>query len=323
MTPPVTLSFHPFRTTDVESLVKKQDVRGLIRLLSYPDFTLQWRAAEGLGTLGQKAVPRIMRLSRHPNPAVRLGMAEALAAIRDPAAVPVLEKMVLTDESEEVRWAAAITLGEIGEERSIATLVRAFRDHDKYVRYGAALALGKLGWKPSCPEESLEYAISGYEWERIPDIPDPPLDPLIRMMKDPDPVIRMRAFQSIVLLEKPVPPPAAATVLKDANPELRECAVRALPGYGFSPLRLPKGVAKRVKENKNPYVAAVLNFLFLGLGYNYLGRWWGFLLFQVDATAILLLSLAMESLVPLAISYTVSAVVAVHTFYSVKFMEMH
>jgi hypothetical protein len=68
-------------------------------------------------------------------------------------------------------------------------------------------------------------------------------------------------------------------------------------------------------------VAAILNFLFLGLGYNYLGKWWGFLLFQVDATAILLLSLAMGSVIPYVISYSLSAVVAVHTWYLVKKME--
>ncbi len=74
-------------------------------------------------------------------------------------------------------------------------------------------------------------------------------------------------------------------------------------------------------EHKNPNVAAILNFLFLGLGYNYLGKWWGFLLFQVDATAILLLSLAMGSVIPYLISYSISAVVAVHTWYFVKKLE--
>jgi HEAT repeat protein len=316
------LSYHPFRSTDVDSLIKKQDVRGLVRLLSYPDFTIQWRAAEGLGKLGQKALPRIVGLSRHPDPAVRLGMTEALADIGDPSAIPVLEKMLIRDESEEVRWAAAITLGEIGDPQSIVPLVHALRDGDKYVRYGAALALRKMGWEPSGAEETLLQAIAGNSWDKIRSIPDLPIEPLIAIMEDRDPAIRINAFESLSALEKPVPARAAAAVLKDSHPAVRQCAVRELPGCGFSPLRLPKGVAKRVKDRKSPFVAAMLNFLFLGLGFNYLGRWWGFLLFQVDATAILLLSLATGSLIPYLISYSLSAVVAVYTWYLVKFEEI-
>jgi HEAT repeat protein len=318
MTLHTVVSFHPFKSADIDKLVKKQDIRGLIRLLSYPDFTVQWRAAEGLGKLGNAALPRILRLSGHPDPAVRLGMTEALADIRDPSALPVLEHMLSRDESAEVRWAAAISLGGIGDKKSIAPLVQALRDRDKYVRYGASLALNKMEWKPSGPEEALLQAIAGNSWDVIRSIPDAPVDPLIAMMSDRDPVIRMNAFRCISALGKPVPAQAAAAVLKDSHPGVRHCGVKVLPGCGFSPLRLPKGVSKRVKDHKSPFVAALLNFLFLGMGYNYLGRWWGFLLFQVDATAILLLSLATGSLIPYLISYSFSAVVAVHTWYSVR-----
>ena len=321
MTVPRPPSIHLFKAPDINELVKKQDIRGLIRLLSSPDFTVQWKAAEGLGRMGGKVVPRILRLSRNPNPMVRLGMVEALADIRDPSAVPVLEKMLTRDDSGEVRWAATLTLGAIGDPRSFGILVTALQDPDKYVRYGAALALKKMGWKPSGSEETLKYAIAGYFWDEIGNIPDPPLAPLILMMEDRDPDVRIKAFQTISSLEVPVPARAAATILKDSHAGVRHCAVRTLPECGFSPLRLPKGVSKRVKERKNPNVAALLNFLFLGLGYNYLGRWWGFLLFQVDATAILLISLAMGSVIPYVVSYSISAVVAVHTWYFVKKME--
>jgi len=316
------LSFHLFISTDVDKLVKKQDIRGLIRLLSHPDFTVQWRAAEGLGKLGSVALPRILRLSGHPDPAVRLGMTEALADIMDPSALPVLEKMLIRDESREVRWAAAVTLGEIGDPQSIDSLVLALRDGDKYVRYGASLALRTLGWEPSGSEEAVLQAIARNSWDAIKRIPDAAIEPLIAMMSDRDPVIRMNAFQSISAQEKPVPIRAAAAGLKDSHPGVRQCAIRVLPGCGFSPLRLPKGVSKRVKVHKSPFVAALLNFLFLGLGFNYLGKWWGFLLFQVDATAILLLSLAMGSLTPYLVSYSFSAVVAVYTWHSVKSGEM-
>jgi hypothetical protein len=33
---------------------------------------------------------------------------------------------------------------------------------------------------------------------------------------------------------------------------------------------------------KNPWIAGFLNFLLPGLGYAYLGKWWGTMIFQID-----------------------------------------
>ena len=35
---------------------------------------------------------------------------------------------------------------------------------------------------------------------------------------------------------------------------------------------------------KNPLIAGFLNFMLPGLGYGYLGKWWGIMIFQVDIT---------------------------------------
>ncbi|MCJ7794845.1 MAG: HEAT repeat domain-containing protein, partial [Methanoregulaceae archaeon] len=76
--------------------------------------------------------------------------------MKDPRAVTALIT-TLNDESSEVRWEAAIALGEIGDIRAIEPLVHALKDHDKYVRYGAAFALKKIGWTPADDEQKAFY----------------------------------------------------------------------------------------------------------------------------------------------------------------------
>ena len=84
---------------------------------------------------------------------------------------------------------------------------------------------------------------------------------------------------------------------------------------------LPMALARRPREGKSPAVAAFLNLLFLGLGYNYLDRWYGFLIFQLNLTAIVLASLVLGPLLPYAISYALAAPFAVQTWYLAKRME--
>ena len=86
-------------------------------------------------------------------------------------------------------------------------------------------------------------------------------------------------------------------------------------------MHLPVGLAGRARPGKSPAIAAFLNLLFLGLGYNYLGRWYGFLLFQLNLTAIVLGSLIWGPLLPYAVSYTLSVPFAVQTWYLARGMQ--
>jgi HEAT repeat protein len=48
---------------DIERLRERKDIRQLTRLLQHRDFTVQWKAAEALGTLGNEAVDSHASLS--------------------------------------------------------------------------------------------------------------------------------------------------------------------------------------------------------------------------------------------------------------------
>jgi hypothetical protein len=78
------------------------------------------------------------------------------------------------------------------------------------------------------------------------------------------------------------------------------------------------GLVRRQQHGKSPFVAAVLNFLFLGLGYSYLERWYGLVLFQVNLTAIVVASLVWGPLLPSLASYSLSSLFAVQTWLSAR-----
>ena len=303
---------------DIDALERNGDTDRLIRLLTHPDSTIQWKAAEALGRMGEPASRRLIERTHHANRAFRIGAVEALADIRERRAVGKLADLLLTDESAEVRWASAIALGEIGDAEAIPVLVGSLRDPDKYVRYGASLALDQLGWIPATPEDQGYYLAAAQRWDEIHSLPDIPAVPFIHHLRDADPAIRAHGVEVLGTLKTPEAKGACDTVLKDPSGEVRWKGILAFPDCGIPLMHLPRGLSRRKRTRKSPYVASFLNFFFLGLGYNYLGFWWGLLLFQVNVTAIVTLALFIGPVTPYLFSYVISAVAVVHTWYYVR-----
>jgi hypothetical protein len=306
---------------DIASMVETKDTRGLIRLLTHPDLDTQWMAAAALGTLGRPAVGDLLRGLDHHDARVRLGIIEAIGEIGDPLAVPPLLGILAGDTSGEIRWAAALALGNLGGTGTIPSLVKALGDPDKYVRFGAALALEKLTWEPGTDEERALSLIARQEWPSLLPLGSQAVGPLLRATRDQDPAIRARAVEILGEIGGPGAGEACDPILRDPDGEVRWKATLAFPKCGIPLMHLPMGLARRPRPGKSPVVAAFLNLLFLGLGYNYLDRWYGFLLFQLNLTAIVLASLIWGPLLPYAVSYTLSAPIAVQTWYLARGMQ--
>jgi hypothetical protein len=306
------------RSPDIPGMERKGDIKRLTRLLSHRDFDIQWRAAEALGRMGEPAARELIGKTHHMNRDVRIGAVEVLGEMRERSAVPKLTLLLRDDESSEVRWAAAIALGEIGDPAAVPVLVQALLDPDKYVRYGISLALDELQWSPGNPEESAYYLIAGQRWEEIESQSDLPSRPFIHHLKDRDPGIRARCAEMLGRLRTPEAKEACSVVLRDQDGEVRWNGILAFPQCGIPLTHLPRELSRRRRMRKNVYGAMILNFLFLGLGYNYLGFWWGFLLFEINVTAIVILGLTMGPFIPYLASYAVSAVAVVHTWFYVR-----
>lgn len=306
---------------DIPGMREAGDTRGLIRLLSDRDPDTRWRAAEALGGMRSTAVGDLLAGLDCRDPVARLGIVEALGDIGDPRAVGPLLGILAGDGNSENRWAAALALGNLGDPGAVPFLVKALGDPDKYVRLGAALSLGRLRWEPAGGGERAAFLIAGQDWASLPALGQEASGPLLRATRDPDPGIRARAVGALGEMGGPGAAGACDAVLRDPDGEVRWTATLAFPRCGIPLMHLPMGLARRPRPGKSPAIAAFLNLFFLGLGYNYLGRWYGFLIFQLNLTAIVLASLVIGPFVPSVISYSASALVAVHTWFTARRLQ--
>lgn len=303
---------------DPERLLTERDIQGLIRCLGNRNPGLQWRAADALGRFGSAAIPELLTTLADRRPHVRLGVIEALAAIRDPSVLPQLITLLRSDEPVEIRWACALALGAIGDPRATATLAESLRSPDKYVRYGAAVALRQLGWEPADPVQQAYLATGLQDWDTLDTMRDAAVQPLTDLLRDPDPEMRLRSIELLGKAGGESAHPACTAALRDTDGDVRWAAVLASRRCRIPAEKLPWTISRRHRITPDPLGAALLNFLFLGLGYNYMGLWWGFLVFMSYSTIIVLAQLQLGPFLPYLIAYPVTALFATQTYFMAK-----
>lgn len=302
------------KVPDIEGMRSRGDVPGLMRALVHDEDEVEWRAAAALGSMGPQALDHLHRGLYASSADQRIGIVEALAEIRDPRSTQPLIDLLGRDEKTEVRFVVAIALGEIGDERALWPLRGALRDTDKYVRYGAALALEKLGWMPGDPIEAAHLAIARQDWETLVRIGAPAVQPLVQVMRDRNSDVRVKALECLGEIGDPSASAGMLRALRDENADVRWQAVLSCPKCGIPASYLPRGLSKRPRVRKNPTIAGILNFLLPGQGYNYLGYWWGVLLFQADVTVTLYLLSINESLT-YGTLFPLYLLIALHAWY--------
>jgi len=313
--------FFSLRLPDVEALKAEQDIKGLIRLLDHRDVDIQWQSADALGSLGSTATLPLIATLNHRKTAVRIGAIEALGTIRDQRSQKPLISLLEQDEDAEVRWVAALALGSLGSPEAINPLVRALKDPDRYVRYGAAQALQSLAWVPQTDTERAYYAIAFQDWKHVVQIGPGATGPLIETLRDQNASTRAEIVEVLGEIGDTPSQRACELILKDPSSTVRWKAILAAQKCGVPVTHLPRGLSKRPRSGQNPWAAAILNFLFLGLGYNYLGYWWGFLVFMSYMSILVLSQMELGPFVPYLIVYPVTALFAVQTFFLAKKKE--
>ena len=299
---------------DVDTLRHQRDIPALIRALRYNDFEVQTSAAQALGSLGNEGVNKLILALKDKDKDVRLGIIEALSGIRDQRAVPPLIGL-LSDKSSEVRWETTIALGEIGGPDVISPLKNALRDPDKYARYGAASALSKTGWNPASDEEKAFYYVGMQEWQEVKKCGPAATSALSLVLHDQDSSVRIAAIDVLGLIGDKKAIPALMQSLRDENAEVRWKTVLASPKCGISLLHLPRGLSLRPRMRKNPLIAGFLNFMLPGLGYGYLGKWWGIMIFQIDITVTVWLFKYQGEVSSYGLLFPVYLVLAFHAWY--------
>ena len=293
---------------------KRKDIDGLIRALMYKDLDIQWRAAEALGEMGTEGNNHLLLALQSRNKHIRLGVMEALGEIRAPEAVQPLIN-ALHDPDNEVRWEAALALGEIGDDRALPPLVEALKDRDRFVRYGAAVALDKFGWQPENDTMHAYLHLGKQEWKEMVAIGEAAIEPLSVALNDHDSEIREKAVRAFGVIGSEKAIPLVYRSLSDANDNVRWNAVKAAPRVGLSLAYLPHGLSLRPRLRKNPYIAGFLNFVLPGMGYFYLGKWWGIIIFQIDVYATTLVFTTNGEFNTYGINYPIYFILAAHAWY--------
>jgi hypothetical protein len=299
----------------IDRLKQAGDIPALIRLLGHKDPRIQWHAAEALGTLGSRAILILIEALKSPKVPIRLGAIEALSAIKDIRSVDPLIRVIHTDTVSEVRWAAALALGETGSPGAISELVRLLRDDNRYIRFGSAESLLKLDWQPESEMDRIYLFIALQKWNSVRACGSAAAVPLMDIFRDKDPATRSTIVTLLGEIGDNHSQTACPAALRDRDPSVRWKAVLASMNCGVSSNKLPLMLAGREKTGPNPFAAALLNFLFLGIGYNYLGKWWGFPVFMTYMSIIVMAQLAIGPFLPYLIAYPVTAVFAVHSYY--------
>ena len=310
--------FHK-KKPDIGKLRQEKDLRGLIGALRFPDVMVQKEAAAALATLGPEAAGSLLAALKTKDTVMKLGVIEALGKIRETRAVEPLIAC-LNDESNEVRWVAAIALAEIEDIRATEPRARALKDPDKYVRYGAAFALTRIGWKPGDQTERALYFLGFEEWKVLKEIGTPSIKALAYAMKDRDPDVRLKVLDTLGDLRSGEAEPIVLSALSDGNSDVRWKAVLTSQKIGISPTHLPRWLALRPRNRKNPLVAGFLNFMLPGLGYGYLGRWWGIMIFQIDITLTVWLFKFGGETNTYSILFPVYLLLGLHAWYMAKQM---
>jgi HEAT repeat protein len=306
---------------DYRQLKEAGDVNALVRLLGSPDPAVQWHAAEALGECGETAVPPLLSALQSRSVPVRLGTVEALGTIGDLRAAGPLIAVLENDPSIEVRWAAVHALGGIDSPAVIPVLVPLLRDPGRYIRYGAATTLLRLGWEPGDDAERAYLLIALRDWDAVRHLGAAATRPLRDMFRDNDPATREMIASVLAQTGDPAAQAACQAALKDRDPQVRWRAVLASMNCGLASHDLPLMVAARERAGPSPAAAALLNFLFLGIGYNYLGKWWGFPVFMTYMSVLVLAQLALGPFLPYLIAYPVTAVLGIHTYYLAERMS--
>jgi HEAT repeat protein len=205
---------------------------------------LRVAAVDGLaltGSAASPAVPTLLQLTREDSGRLRQQAAVALGAIGPAAgiAASALGELVIFDELDEVRDAAASALARIGEmgEAALRTLLA---DEDPAVRRRAAAALGEVLREQPASVAALVAALDDADavvritaaeslWKTTRKA-DALFATILGTLTEEDRQLRIRAYRLLLTLGPAARParPALQELANDPRPYVRQVATKAL-----------------------------------------------------------------------------------------------
>ncbi|KOG31396.1 HEAT repeat domain-containing protein [Streptomyces resistomycificus] len=209
-----------------------ETIAQLLRVMRRGDYYDSRHAAGALAKLGSPALSALREAATYPGYGVAHSAREALAGVRDPAAVPVLLQeardgslpavdglggiggpaaaavpflVEMARHPDAVRqWHAIEALGKIGDAAAVPALAERLSAPNARTRWEAVAALGRIG-APSTPAlvapaladpdgTVRSTAVQTLDWTRFP---GDTLATLARLLHDTDLVVRMYSAQAL------------------------------------------------------------------------------------------------------------------------------
>ncbi|HNX17355.1 MAG TPA: HEAT repeat domain-containing protein [Methanoregula sp.] len=299
---------------DIDRLKKRSDTYRLVSLLGHSDPVIRSQAADALSTFGDTALPALINALHFGTVSVRLGVIDFLGNNNLPHTGTHLAEIFEHEKVPEVRLAALITLGQSGGTDAEPVLLKGLRDKNRYIRYSAAKALARLNRIPDTLPDLIYFYIACQDWGTIRTMDSDATGPLMDIYSGGDADTRRAILSVLKDTKNKTAKQICQNALQDSDSRLRWNAIGASMNCGISMLQLPRFAAGHKRRGPDPVAAALLNFLFLGLGYNYIGKWWGFPVFMTYMTIIVLAQLMTGPFLPYLVASPITALLAIHTY---------
>lgn len=238
------------------------------------------RAAISLGNIGDKlAVRALIKALDDSEDGVRREAAKALGFIKDARAVSSLLES-LSDRDANVRMYAAFALGEIKDAKAASALLKALNDPEWRVRDQAAWALREIRdpkiadslvaalTEDNADVNQILWLLGGLEESQIS-------GRLNLLLKNPDAQTRVRAVHALSTLGGANVIDPLITALKDGDPDVRCCAVRALLKTGDKRVKKPLEELAAREQDEAVREAAKKALIEMSPS-KHLAAWWSF-----------------------------------------------
>jgi hypothetical protein len=156
------------------------------------------------------------------------------------------------------------------------------------------------------------------DWEAVKKLGAPATSPLIEMLKDEHPEMRAQITEILGYIGGVEAKRSCKRVLRDQDENVRWRGVLASRRCGVPISHLPLELSKRLKTGPSAIGAALLNLIFLGCGYDYLGKWWGLIVLEIFLLLFLISQLLVGIKVSVIIWAPITALFAAQTYFMAK-----
>jgi hypothetical protein len=141
---------------------------------------------------------------------------------------------------------------------------------------------------------------------------------LIDMLRERHPSIRAKIVETLGSIGGDEAKKSCARVLRDPDGNVRWRAVLTSQQCGVPTSYLPLQISRRQRTGPSAIGATILNFFFLGIGYDYAGKWWGVMILETYMMLLTLTQLQLGPFVPFLIFYPVTALFAFQTYFMIQ-----